>query len=74
MLDRWITAGATDPGRGRMVGLVGLVLRYWRQMVLAYFILLHVVVYFVIFGRHLNNEAMEAAVLAASSTTGGGGA
>ncbi len=69
MLDRWVTAGTTDPGRGRMVGMLGIVLRYWRQLVLAYFVLLHVVVYFAIFGRH---EAMEAAALAASSSSGGG--
>lgn len=27
VLDRWITAGTSDPGRGRLVGVVGLVLR-----------------------------------------------
>lgn len=41
-------------------------------MVLAYFVLLHVVVYFAIFGRHLSNEALEAAQLVkASGYTGG---
>lgn len=46
--------------------------RYWRQMVLAYFVLLHVVVYFAIFGRvHLSNEGMEAAVMATAASGGG---
>lgn len=41
-------------------------------MVLAYFVLLHVVVYFAIFGRHLSNEAMEAAVMATAASGSGG--